>query len=135
LLDIGLLFFLISLTTLGFSFRALEFLCEGVGLKLGIDNSFTSCNRAGGTPRWKDGRRAVEFVRDKKTKTPFPAERNFAGLAGQACLRSGLLVYPMQGCVDGVAGDHLLIAPPAVITEEEIGWAVEQLRAAVLESV
>jgi adenosylmethionine-8-amino-7-oxononanoate aminotransferase len=76
----------------------------------------------------------VEFVADKKTKAPFPPEKNFAGLVGQACLRRGLLVYPMQGCVDGVAGDHLLIAPPAVISAEEIGWAVEQMRAAVLES-
>jgi adenosylmethionine-8-amino-7-oxononanoate aminotransferase len=76
----------------------------------------------------------VEFVADKKTKAPFPPEKNFAGLVGQACLRRGLLVYPMQGCVDGVAGDHLLIAPPAVISAEEIGWAVEQIRAAVLES-
>jgi adenosylmethionine-8-amino-7-oxononanoate aminotransferase len=40
----------------------------------------------------------------------------------------------MQGCVDGTAGDHLLIAPPAVITSDEIHWAVEQIRAAVLES-
>ena len=77
---------------------------------------------------------AVEFVADKKSKAPFPPEKNFAGLVGQACLRRGLLVYPMQGCVDGVAGDHLLIAPPAVITAEQIGWAVEQLRAAIKES-
>ena len=77
---------------------------------------------------------AVEFVRDKKTKEPFEAEKNFAGRVGQACLRRGLLVYPMQGCVDGTAGDHLLIAPPAVITAEEIGWAVEQMRAAIIES-
>jgi hypothetical protein len=76
----------------------------------------------------------VEFVADKKTKAPFPPKKNFAGLVGQACLRRGLLVYPMQGCVDGVAGDHLLIAPPAVISSEQIGWAVEQIRAAVLES-
>ncbi|HMD16772.1 MAG TPA: aspartate aminotransferase family protein [Terriglobales bacterium] len=76
----------------------------------------------------------VEFVADKKTKAPFAPEKNFAGLVGQACQRRGLLVYPMQGCVDGVAGDHLLIAPPAVITGEEIEWAVEQMRAAVLES-
>jgi adenosylmethionine-8-amino-7-oxononanoate aminotransferase len=41
------------------------------------------------------------------------------------------MVYPMQGCVDGVAGDHLLIAPPAVITSEEIGWAVKQLGEAI----
>jgi adenosylmethionine-8-amino-7-oxononanoate aminotransferase len=76
----------------------------------------------------------VEFVGDKKTKTPFPPGKNFAGLVGQACMRRGLLVYPMQGCVDGVAGDHLLIAPPAVITVEQIGWSVEELRAAVKES-
>ena len=76
----------------------------------------------------------VEFVRDKKTKEPFPPEKNFAGLVGQACLRRGLLVYPMQGCVDGMSGDHLLIAPPAVITAEHVGWAVEQLREAVQET-
>ncbi len=75
----------------------------------------------------------VEFVADKKTKASFAPEKNFAGLVGQACLRRGLLVYPMQGCVDGVAGDHLLIAPPAVISTDEIGWAVEQMRSAVQE--
>jgi adenosylmethionine-8-amino-7-oxononanoate aminotransferase len=77
----------------------------------------------------------VEFVADKKTKAPFAREKNFGGLVGQACFRRGLLVYPMQGCVDGVAGDHLLIAPPAVISAEQIRWAAEQMRAAILESV
>jgi adenosylmethionine-8-amino-7-oxononanoate aminotransferase len=76
----------------------------------------------------------VEFVADKKTKNPFAPEKNFAALVGKVCLRRGLLVYPMQGCVDGVAGDHLLIAPPAVISAEEIGWAVQQIRAAVVET-
>ncbi len=76
----------------------------------------------------------IEFVADKKTKAPFAPEKNFAGLVGQACLRRGVLVYPMQGCVDGVAGDHLVIAPPAVISGEEIRWAAEQMRAAILES-
>jgi len=76
----------------------------------------------------------VEFVADKRTKAPFPPEKNFVGLVRQACLRRGLLVYPMQGCVDGIAGDHLLIAPPAVITAEQIAWAVEQIRAAIKES-
>jgi len=76
----------------------------------------------------------VEFVRDKKTKQPFPPEKTFAGLVGQAALRRGLLVYPMKGCADGVAGDHVLITPPAVITTDQIAWAVDQLRAAVMES-
>jgi adenosylmethionine-8-amino-7-oxononanoate aminotransferase len=76
----------------------------------------------------------IEFVADKKTKAPFPPEKGFAGCVGQASLRRGLLVYPLQGCVDGLAGDHLLIAPPAVISVEQVGWAAEQIRAAIKES-
>lgn len=73
----------------------------------------------------------VEFVANKKTKQPFAPEKNFAARVGQAAADRGILVYPMQGCVDGVSGDHLLLAPPAVITEEQVGWAVGQLRAAI----
>ena len=73
----------------------------------------------------------IEFVADKKTRQPFPMEQNFAARVGQAASARGLLVYPMQGCVDGYAGDHLLIAPPAVISAEQIRWAAEQLRAAI----
>ncbi len=76
----------------------------------------------------------VEFVADKASKKPFAPELNFAGRVGQAAAKRGLMVYPMQGCVDGVAGDHLLIAPPAVITSEEIGWAVKQLGEAIEEA-
>jgi adenosylmethionine-8-amino-7-oxononanoate aminotransferase len=77
---------------------------------------------------------AVEFVADQSSKRPFPAELNFAGRVAAAAMHRGLLVYPMQGCVDGTSGDHLLLAPPAVITQEEITWSVTQLRAAVDEA-
>jgi adenosylmethionine-8-amino-7-oxononanoate aminotransferase len=77
----------------------------------------------------------VEFVADKATKRPFAPELNFAGRVAQAAGKRGLLVYPMQGCVDGVSGDHLVVAPPAVITAEQIDWAVEQLSEAIEESV
>jgi len=76
----------------------------------------------------------VEFVADKIAKKPFPPEMNFASRVGQAAAARGLLVYPMQGCVDGISGDHLLLAPPAVITTEQIDWAVEQLSAAIEEA-
>jgi adenosylmethionine-8-amino-7-oxononanoate aminotransferase len=76
----------------------------------------------------------VEFVADRATKRPFASELNFAGRVAQSAVNRGLLVYPMQGCVDGVAGDHVLIAPPAVITAEQIDWAVKQLREAIEEA-
>jgi adenosylmethionine-8-amino-7-oxononanoate aminotransferase len=77
----------------------------------------------------------VEFVADKATKLSFASELNFAGRVAQAAVKRGLLVYPMQGCVDGVSGDHVLIAPPAVITAEQIDWAVGQLKEAIEEAV
>jgi adenosylmethionine-8-amino-7-oxononanoate aminotransferase len=51
-----------------------------------------------------------------------------------AALKRGLLVYPMQGCVNGISGDHLLLAPPAVITASQITWSIEQLAAAIREA-
>src|SRR5580693_2074532 len=77
---------------------------------------------------------AVEFVADQKSKRPFAPELNFAARVASTAMARGLLVYPMQGCVDGISGDHLLLAPPAVITKEEITWSVTQLRAAVDEA-
>jgi adenosylmethionine-8-amino-7-oxononanoate aminotransferase len=77
---------------------------------------------------------AVEFVADKATKQPFASELNFAGRVAQAAVKRGLLVYPMQGCVDGVSGDHVLIAPPAIITTDQIDWAVKQLQEAIDEA-
>ncbi|HSE49426.1 MAG TPA: aminotransferase class III-fold pyridoxal phosphate-dependent enzyme [Terriglobales bacterium] len=76
----------------------------------------------------------VEFVADKDTKRPFDAALGFSQRVAEAAIRRGLLVYPMQGCVDGYAGDHLLLAPPAVITPEEITTAVTQLAESITEA-
>jgi adenosylmethionine-8-amino-7-oxononanoate aminotransferase len=76
----------------------------------------------------------VEFVADKPSKKPFAPALNFAGRVAETAMKRGLLVYPMQGSVDGVSGDHLLIAPPAVITPEQIDWAVDQLRDSIVET-
>jgi len=76
---------------------------------------------------------AEEFVSDPALKTPFPSALNFSGRVAQAALERGLLVYPMQGCVDGDLGDHLLISPPAVVSPQQIAWAAEQLGLAIQE--
>jgi adenosylmethionine-8-amino-7-oxononanoate aminotransferase len=77
---------------------------------------------------------AVEFVADKLTKQPYPAEKRFSARVNESALRCGVMVYPMQGCVDGKRGDHVMIAPPAVIAADEIQWAVEQLSEAIREA-
>ena len=77
---------------------------------------------------------AVEFVANRSTKAAFPAAVNFSGAVAQAALNRGLLLYPMRGCVDGDTGDHILIAPPAVISPDQVSWAVDQLSAAIEEA-
>ncbi|HET9697892.1 MAG TPA: aspartate aminotransferase family protein [Terriglobales bacterium] len=77
---------------------------------------------------------AVEFVADGETKQAFPRRDAFAPKVAAATASRGVLVYPMQGCVDGTLGDHILIAPPAIITEFEIYHAVETLRDAIRET-
>lgn len=75
----------------------------------------------------------VEFVRDRATKEPFPADQNFAGRVAEACMKRGVLVYASQGCVDGYRGDHVMIGPPAVISREQIDEALQQIMRAVAE--
>jgi adenosylmethionine-8-amino-7-oxononanoate aminotransferase len=74
---------------------------------------------------------AIEFVSDRSSKAPFPFQLNFSGKVANAAIDRGLLVYPVQGCADGDCGDHILIAPPAVISEDQVVWAGEQLAAAI----
>lgn len=76
---------------------------------------------------------AVEFVADKQRKEPYPAEKKFSDRVSECALKRGVMLYPMQGCVDGKRGDHVMIAPPAVIEADEVRWAVEQVRNAISE--
>jgi adenosylmethionine-8-amino-7-oxononanoate aminotransferase len=77
---------------------------------------------------------AIEFVANRKTKQTFPTQQNFSARVAQACAERGVIVYPMQGSVDGTSGDHILVAPPAVITGEQIEWAVGNLKQAIGEA-
>jgi hypothetical protein len=61
----------------------------------------------------------IEFVKNKSTREPFPKETGIAEKIRQAALEKNVLTYPTQGCVDGVRGDHILLAPPFITTSEE----------------
>jgi len=73
----------------------------------------------------------VEFVKDKATREPLPKEQNIAEKIRQGCLEENVLVYPTQGCVDGLMGDHILLAPPFTISSEECAVIAKALEAAV----
>jgi adenosylmethionine-8-amino-7-oxononanoate aminotransferase len=76
----------------------------------------------------------VEFVRDKSTGEPFPAEDKVCERIRNAAMDQGVLTYPTQGCVDGRRGDHILLAPPFIVSQEECE-AIGRALAAALERV
>jgi adenosylmethionine-8-amino-7-oxononanoate aminotransferase len=61
----------------------------------------------------------IEFVKNKSTREPFPKDQNIAEKIQQAMLQKNVLTYPTQGCVDGLRGDHILLAPPFILTVDE----------------
>jgi adenosylmethionine-8-amino-7-oxononanoate aminotransferase len=73
----------------------------------------------------------IELVQDRATKEPFaPACRLHAAVKQEAMAR-GLMVYPMGGTIDGQRGDHILLAPPFIVTAHELSEIVARLAEAV----
>ncbi|WP_175811497.1 aspartate aminotransferase family protein [Burkholderia contaminans] len=73
----------------------------------------------------------VELVRDRDSKATFdPALKLHAAVKREAMQR-GLMVYPMGGTIDGVHGDHILVAPPFICTAQQIDSIVERLSGAI----
>jgi adenosylmethionine-8-amino-7-oxononanoate aminotransferase len=76
----------------------------------------------------------VEFVKNKQTREPFAPSENIAERIRQGALVKGVLSYPTQGCVDGLRGDHVLLAPPFILTDKESATIAGALQSA-LENV
>jgi adenosylmethionine-8-amino-7-oxononanoate aminotransferase len=74
---------------------------------------------------------AVELVEDKETRAPFSRDSHVAERLTAAALDAGLVVWPNVGHADGTRGDLVMIAPPFVITEDEIDMIVDRLEAAL----
>ena len=72
----------------------------------------------------------IEIVQDRDTKAPFPASHRVAWEIWQQAFDLGLVVYYSQGCADGVNGDTIMVGPPLIIDEEQIGELVTLLATA-----
>ncbi len=78
---------------------------------------------------------ALEFVSDRVSKDPFKPSRQFSAKLKKKAFESGLICYPMSGTIDGVNGDHVLLAPPYIAETQDIENMVNTLRKAVDETV
>jgi len=76
----------------------------------------------------------VELVEDKDTRAPFAREARVAERLTAAALDLGLVVWPNVGHADGTRGDLVMVAPPFIITEDEITMIADRLEAAIVAS-
>jgi adenosylmethionine-8-amino-7-oxononanoate aminotransferase len=70
---------------------------------------------------------AIELVSDRSTKAPFDPELALHQRAKTEAFARGLLIYPGGGTADGRRGDHILLAPPYNVTDEELEIIVNLL--------
>ena len=75
----------------------------------------------------------LELVADKNKKIPFDHNLKIHAKIRAKGMENGLISYPSGGTVDGQSGDHILIAPPFIIEENQISELVEKLERTINE--
>jgi len=99
-----------------------------------LDQRLTEC--FGNHPHIGDIRgrglfRGIELVADRASKQPFDPALKLHARVKQAAFDRGLGCYPSGGTIDGVRGDHILLAPPYIVSDDEIDMIVTRLGAAI----
>jgi adenosylmethionine-8-amino-7-oxononanoate aminotransferase len=70
---------------------------------------------------------AMELVADRSSKAPFEPALAIHERAKADAFERGLLIYPGGGTADGRSGDHILLAPPYDVTDNELDMIVDLL--------
>ncbi len=69
----------------------------------------------------------IELVQDRATKAVFNPNLKLHAKIKAKAMEHGLMCYPMGGTINGKEGDHVLLAPPFIISDSEIDQLVERL--------
>ncbi|KAK4450915.1 pyridoxal phosphate-dependent transferase [Podospora aff. communis PSN243] len=79
---------------------------------------------------------AVEFVKDKNSKTPFPQSLELHAKMQARGIAKGyeIALFNAGGGYDGYAGDHLLICPPFIVTEGDVDDIVARTKRVVQDT-
>ncbi|GFE64908.1 aspartate aminotransferase family protein [Litoreibacter roseus] len=75
--------------------------------------------------------RGIEIVEDRESKAPFDPSRRIAANIKKAAFEAGLICYPMSGTIDGKHGDHVLLAPPFIISDDQLDELTDKLSQAL----
>jgi adenosylmethionine-8-amino-7-oxononanoate aminotransferase len=74
---------------------------------------------------------ALEFVSDRASKAIFEPGVKFNERVKAEAFARGLAAYPMGGTIDGKRGDHIILAPPYIVSAEEIDLIIQRMGDAV----
>ena len=77
----------------------------------------------------------LEIVENRETKAPFDPARAINKRFKAAAFEAGLICYPMGGTLDGKHGDHVLLAPPFIIEDQQIEEITNRLGIALEASL
>jgi adenosylmethionine-8-amino-7-oxononanoate aminotransferase len=110
--------------------------CAIQGQKLGrsLQDTFKECKYIGDI-RGRGLFWCLEFMENATTKRPFPPQMAFGSTLQLAAFDLGVALYPGVGTVDGLEGDHILIAPPYTVTDAELDTIVSTLKKAYDDTV
>ncbi len=77
----------------------------------------------------------IEFVADKSSQEPLDPAAKFHTVLKRVSMRNGLMCYPGGGTVDGIRGNHVMLAPAYIINDNIAGEMVEKLTRSIDESL
>jgi adenosylmethionine-8-amino-7-oxononanoate aminotransferase len=105
--------------------------CASSGETLGrlLREAFQECTHVGDI-RGRGLFWALEFFQDVASQTPFPSQLAFGSKVQLAAFDMGVAFYPGARTIDGQNGDHVLLAPPFTVTNDELVHMVSILRRA-----
>lgn len=86
-----------------------------------------------GDVRGKGFLMGVEFVKDKKEKTPFEREKKIAENILKKSFEKGLLLVGGTRMIEGILGDHVRVTPPFIVTKEEIDDIITILKESIID--
>ncbi|MEY8830693.1 aspartate aminotransferase family protein [Sedimentitalea sp. XS_ASV28] len=75
--------------------------------------------------------RGIELVENRETREPFDPSLGIAGKIKKAGFEAGLVFYPMSGTIDGKRGDHILLAPPFIINDDQLDELTDKVETAI----
>ena len=71
--------------------------------------------------------RGIELVQSRETKSTFDPSLKLHAKIKAAAMEEGLMCYPMGGTIDGLNGDHILLAPPFILQDSHLDELVDKL--------